>query len=344
MKSVLNFSCVFLVVFFIFAEKSAADFIFSTEVPRDQKLLILDDLTYLDRLIFTDPKNEGSQLFKTEMTAHHLKNWLFERSHVIVSEQFDSKKSATVLRSPYYYQNHTQLPQIESSRVKPSERRTKKVVNMTNSGALLYLQGKRSAQLYGLNIPGFGIIPVQSPRAGIFKIGSGLFKPLLRANHSINSKGNSLRRLSKLFHEARHSDGNSKSLGFLHAVCPSWHNLAEHNACDKNTNGPYTVAATFLKMSVNNCNDCTETEKEALRVQYTDSYNRVIEVTATNSTNNQVSNATINATCAQLQKFNLDIKQIEACKISDLKTVKKLKKQISETNSIWDETPEYGLK
>ena len=85
-------------------------------------------------------------------------------------------------------------------------------------------------------------------------------------------------RAGVLFHEARHSDGHGKTLGFMHAKCPATHDLAGLNACDAATNGPYTIGSEMHKYLMYACgSSCSELTMKALQVLYADQSSRTLE-------------------------------------------------------------------
>ena len=90
----------------------------------------------------------------------------------------------------------------------------------------------------------------------------------------MDSLGNSLLRLSVLFHEARHSDGNGQYAAFPHATCASgdYQGLA---ACEENLNGPYAVQAILLRYFYSGCTNCTDTEKQGLLLALSDFQSRL---------------------------------------------------------------------
>jgi len=146
-------------------------------------------------------------------------------------------------------------------------------VVMANVGAGVYMDGKERSQLYGLNIPGIGRILLTSPRVGVLQIGPGLFP------RGIVGAGNiaiDIFRAGTLFHEARHSDGNGKSLAFAHAKCPIDHDYADRYACDYPSNGAYTVGALMIKALKDHCAPCTQRQHRALDAIYLDQSSRVL--------------------------------------------------------------------
>lgn len=96
-------------------------------------------------------------------------------------------------------------------------------------------------------------IPVTGPRAGISKLGPAF----IDQPSQLSITGSSVWRLSTLFHEARHSDGNSlsDSLAFPHSKCPVDHPLAGMVVCDKGINGPYTIDNMITKHLISICDD-----------------------------------------------------------------------------------------
>jgi hypothetical protein len=144
-------------------------------------------------------------------------------------------------------------------------------VVMANVGALFYLMGKKKGDLKGLRADGLGTIPFTSPRSGILMIGDGLIGVVP------SNQPNAVRafQLATLLHEARHSDGNRETTGFLHAKCPVGHDYAGQSACDDNLNGPYIIDALATKAMMNSCQGCSAVERSNLRILYLDSESRV---------------------------------------------------------------------
>ena len=315
--------------------ETMANIKFSKDLPSDQKKLIESDLKNLDSLIFSDADKAGEKIFNTEMNSKNLKDWLFQRSRYIVSENFNFESSIKIINKSYQYPNDI-MPQFERSTNPPPPRTGGKVtVVMSNVGAAAYIAGKEKKSLFGLDIPGQGVVKITSPRSGVFKVGEGLFLPILRDSYTQKTLSHSLKRLTTFFHEARHSDGNGKSLAFVHAVCPPDHQYAEYNACDRNTNGPYTIGALFLRSAVDSCSKCPEAEKEALRVQYTDSFSRILSEPLKVRDNEAQLSAldTIRETCESLANLKLDLSQFEACKNLD---------QANSSNNDEIEAPKVG--
>jgi hypothetical protein len=157
-----------------------------------------------------------------------------------------------------------------------------------NIGTSVYLEGKYDRVPVGINIPAVGNIAVNSPRVGLIKLGEGYSRTLAQSYYTnpevfgsdpinnLDSEGNKIDRLSTLFHEARHSDGSGKHLGFVHANCPAGHDLAGLPACDDSNNGPYAVGAMALKVLYIQCSTCSTLEKTRLKVSILDSFSRLL--------------------------------------------------------------------
>ncbi len=303
---------------FALGKKKVTDFsgkiIFSGDVPLNQVKDIQDDLKRLHDLT-PGPDAPAMSAWMQELLGikkgdgPELELWLRDRVRYILGEDFNADHSVFVAREKHEYLNPFLMPVVEEAPLGMTPLQTEsdgrhaarllteslsplpKIFNgsgfsdsgavtvMSNFGSALYFTGKINGLLVGIKIPGAGEARVVSPRAGIIKIGAGLFKALVDAKDS-TGVGDSMSRLSTFFHEARHSDGNGASLSFLHAVCPKGHDLEHINACDRNLNGPYTVGGVIGRHLTELCEKCSVAEKEALRLSYLDSFGRVIRVTA----------------------------------------------------------------
>lgn len=201
-----------------------------------------------------------------------LQAWIETRVQYIVGGDYDDQKSRYKLNRPNFrYPSPGVIPDADTDGVSNTE--TEKDVVMANIGAGVYLDGKQASQLFALDIPGIGVIPMISPRIGVLQIGPGLFP-----NGTIGA-GNiaiALFRVGTLFHEARHSDGNAKSLAFAHAKCPYDHDYQGRDACDYPSNGAYTVGALMIKALKDSCTACTRRQHRGLDAIYLDQANRVI--------------------------------------------------------------------
>lgn len=108
---------------------------------------------------------------------------------------------------------------------------------------------------------------------GLIQVGLAPFDlKILPSREGLGDFVNSVFRLSMIFHEGRHTDGED----YLHVTCPAGHDFAGRDACDNTRDGAYMVSAVVIREFVANCEDCSAREKEALRLLYLDSLNRVI--------------------------------------------------------------------
>lgn len=205
-----------------------------------------------------------------------LHEWLEERVQYLASQNLDLDSHAYLVQAHYAYPEPDQFPVSEKpTRTLPSDGSIQ--VLMANIGGAIYTSGKAHSQLIGLRLDGIGDVIVRSPRSGILMIGDGLF-PVAGSKSVLATDTAALAifRLGTLFHEARHSDGNGVSAGFLHAVCPDGSDYSGLTACDRNSNGPYTVGAMFTRDLTSACTDCTVAGKEWLKLAYLDSFSRMI--------------------------------------------------------------------
>lgn len=252
-------------------------------VPKEQTQTLRQDFEWLNTLgSRTAPEEMTRVMGLQEVSAPVLSSWLNERVNYVLAEDYEL--SLMNIR-PYLFKDfefpRTELPDIElpeglQSFVGSEPARQGKVV-MANLGAALYVAGKASDLLLSSKIRGIGRVPVTSPRVGIIQVGEGLFYDgYFGEEFGPESPVRRAFRLDTFFHEARHSDGNGKSLGFLHALCPAGHDYEGQGACDRSTNGPYTVGALVSEELSVNCTECSEGEREAIRLIGLESRTRII--------------------------------------------------------------------
>lgn len=239
-----------------------------SSVPREQEEGLKGDIKYLFN---SSHKNIDQNFLQItgliQVSGPILHNWLINRVRYVVGENFDLDKNVEGYRGFKYPKN---LTPTSSG---PNQQNT--VVVMSNLGGALYMFGKGQDLLMRLNIDGDRIF-LNSPRAGVLQIGEGLFHPKAQLNSNLHSSANSIQRIGTLFHEARHSDGNGKSLAFGHEMCPEGHALAYNFACEKVANGPYSVGALTIKQFLANCSDCSELDKALLQLRIADSLGRIL--------------------------------------------------------------------
>lgn len=254
----------------------------ANDVPKDQRKMLEGDLERLAEtsLLVKDPIISRVMDISQPVTNKNLLSWLSQRVRYIVNEDFDFESKYYIEKRAYAYENPGLLPDLPKLvkdpevDARPDGSRVSTV--MTNLGGALYIAGKSSGALLGLKIPGVGKVPVSSPRSGVLMVGKGLFQLRGSKESKVTDVDASYLRLSTLFHEARHSDGNGKTLGMMHVPCPKGHNYEGFAACDFSLNGSYSVGAQTGKMFAENCKTCTAAQKEVLRLDYLDSFSRVV--------------------------------------------------------------------
>ena len=277
----------------IITDPSRVEAQITSDVPSEAKALLLKDFTRLEKTSIKDSNSEATKIFGIpSINQQTLIHWLNERIQYIVSDRFLDKEKiqngilpsyVTVLSNEHNFENKNELPDV----LRPEgQARSIAFALAENYGALLYLIGKSTNSLFGLLIPGEeDFIAVNSPRIGLLGVGQNLFQDWMKENirfqdKSLKGELDSLLateyRLGIIFHEARHSDGNGRSLGFFHAKCPVDHDYAGQFACDSSLNGAYSIGGAYLKLASQACDDCSEKDKEVLRVFSLDAFSRVL--------------------------------------------------------------------
>lgn len=262
---------------------------FGTDVPKEQVDTMVKDLNFLETFNPSKPSDSLSAELKRVMkidgdnlTSAVLNQWLRDRAHYVVSEKFNLEKNLKVLKESQLYPNSNDEPEIKLPTKNPGEGDSKVKTIMSNIGSAVYFAGKSSSVRLGVEIEGVSdAVDVRSPRVGIFQVGEGLFSPPKKLeNFSQDSTILTISRLTTFFHEARHSDGHGKSLGFFHVACPKGHDYEGYAACDANENGPYTVGAVTTQIFLESCKangiNCSPEEQTVIEALVKDSENRVI--------------------------------------------------------------------
>ncbi len=211
-----------------------------------------------------------------DLSADYLQSWLQERVQYVVNDNYDinSHFAFSSKNVQYPYAADTPDAVAESSLSSALNDNSGAQVAMANIGAALYLYGKQSKKMIEFDWEGQKV-GFTSPRNGFLEIGPGLFPDL--QGRQVQEVVLNIFRASTLFHEARHSDGHGKTLGFMHAKCPSGHDYAGLNACDAALNGPYTVGANVQKNLMDNCKEaCSAQSQTILRAMYADVASRVL--------------------------------------------------------------------
>lgn len=261
---------------------------FHSTVPADQVTAITADLKYL----YSNPVTKLDQDFiavsqLANGTGPSMHNWLLNRVRYIVGETFELKAENLLASDQFIFPN-TPIPssdlkmRFSAEGLVESEDDNVKTI-MSNMGAQLYvmgktgflIEGKHTQLLVGVNFDEQPVF-ISSPRVGLLKVGAGLFLKDFNISPEVLAPANSINRLATLFHEARHSDGNGLNTGFLHAACPVTHTYKNHYACEKVTNGPYTIGALATRSMLFNCSTCTEVEMNSLAIGALDSFSRIL--------------------------------------------------------------------
>lgn len=265
---------------------------FHSSVPADQITAMSTDLSYL----FNNPIKNPDEEFKSllginQNNGPEMHNWLVNRVRHIIGESFELNDSSIRVQTGYTFPR-SPLPEIDQAAglAESSGENSNIKTIMSNLGSALYLVGKKGMKirnvltpvLYGLDLDGETVYAT-STRVGIIQVGEGLFFKDFRVTDDELAPSNSISRLGTFFHEARHSDGNGSSTGFAHARCPVTHPYSNNFACEKSSNGSYSVGALTLRNLVANCLTCSDEETAKLELQILDSFNRILS-----GANNQV--------------------------------------------------------
>lgn len=272
----------------LFSLQIQAKIQFSRGISPSQEGMIQKDLNLLPQLNLLDVSGEFQKIFRIEkinqfnsqINSREVEHWLQDRVQYILDQDHPfNETNLRIIEGENSYPQHS-LPQypLQSRERGAANTRVSSNVLMTNIGTLLYRAGKDIKAPYELTIEGIGPVLVNSPRVGILQVGPAFMQPAFErgALSQIQHFVNSVYRLSTLFHEARHSDGNGLSLGFIHALCPKGHMYENKEACDEAANGPYRIGALFLNAVEKGCSDCSEGERDALRLLRNDSIGRIL--------------------------------------------------------------------
>ena len=256
-----------------YAAEHFAGIEFHSSVPKEQVNALKADLTYL----YKTPVTKTLPAFATmsgitKMDGANMHNWLLNRVKYVVGETYELTDANVVVKRFHTFPN-TPLPAGFESAVGTEEVTT----IMSNLGAAVYLIGKKEKMLFGLRLDDNNVY-AKSPRTGILQVGRGLFLERFSINKDLLSNANSISRLGTLFHEARHSDGNSGHTGFMHAICPEGHGYAGHAACESSNNGPYSLGAVSEIQMIQNCTTCSTQDKSILTTRAADSLARIVDV------------------------------------------------------------------
>lgn len=260
---------------------------YSSGMPVRQAALINEDVSRLSRFQpYKDAEMSTVMELPSPITGAVLENWLGSRVQYVVDENLSIEKKLVMIKKSHKYENPGVIPDAfadmdsaEADPVEKPEKSEKKVmVVMTNMGTAVYIVGKKAGMLLGVDVPGLGKIPMTSPRTGFLQVGEGLFANRSKEDAKLpaNDLGKSYARLGTMFHEARHSDGAGKNIGFAHDSCTEGI-YKGYKACDRSLNGSYAIGAYSTRALAENCKECTAAQKESLRLDYLDSFSRLVK-------------------------------------------------------------------
>lgn len=330
--------------------QAAVEIKYSTGVTEKQRELLTRDLARVATLRFGDASGEARRILRLrDFSGPELEDWLQTRARYIIDEKHPLNGFTLFAMAPGEYPvagdaapaQAPASPQKTQADGVPTEAfraeggggtpsANEPTIVMGNMGAGLYMAGRQNKVVVGFNMLGQGLIPITSPRVGLFQVGRGLFQPLSPkwAPEVIEDFVHSMFRMDTLFHEARHSDGSTKNaareLGFAHEICPPGHEFAGFPACDRPSNGPYRVGALMMKGAIEGCDpDCTTRDKEILTLLYADSMSRILTPVTRAAQIGQ------NDLCAKLLRTRTNIPFCEAPEAD-----------LEHTVLEWEETPE----
>lgn len=238
---------------------------YDVTVPADQRALIEQDLSTLNSINITD-SSYTQVLGISDMSSLSLKKWLSDRTKFIIGQSYNDNLLAKVI------QNRSFDPMRLANEL---DAETKVVTLMVNLGAAYYRQGKRDSKVYSLPMNGT-YIDIKSPRVGIIQIGEGHFSANRVSGTDLSSLANRLLRLTVLFHEARHTDGNGTNVAFPHRTCTSG-TYSGNAACEANLNGPYMVELVLLNHFYSQCTNCSSSELSTFQAKIADKLSRLTD-------------------------------------------------------------------
>ncbi len=222
--------------------------------------------------------NEIKFLLENELPQE----WLTHRLKYIVPLRNRRNWEYTLSEDSYKYPSidHSRPNIEEEIPVEEPHSDNHSLALMSNVGANLYEIGKKSSKILTLDTRRYfsdiDSLEITSPRIGLIAISERYFSEDFYISDSGDQVADKISLLSFLFHEARHSDGNGKYLGFPHSICPPSSDYAGLKVCDEAYNGAYGISAQILKEYSSTCDSCSETEKEVLKLMYFDFEQRII--------------------------------------------------------------------
>ena len=328
----------FFVVSSLSVSAMAQTFQYGKDVPKAQIQLLESDLSLLGKIQFqnVDPEFYKVSDFEGSLkSGQDLYGWMKERIRYVVGEKFFAYDNRYLEQENYNFDFPNELPDLDDS--KEAEGGTyqnwKPQISMQNLGPTTYLQGKKVGRLLGLKVPGLGRIPMSTPRVGLIQVGPAFFR--VPKDQKVTDYNLRADRVATLLHEARHSDGRGVHVGMPHIKCPINHIYSGFYACDFSLNGAYSVGAHVGKALTENCNECSVAEKEKMRLNYLDSFSRVIKQVRKMPLNEEMA---WREACEKLKDFNFDLP-----KCDEIKRMDELNEEIPQA-TYWNSQPEGRLE
>jgi hypothetical protein len=272
----------FILTFFCFFQKAAAQLEDVSEHFKSEESTqkIKDALFILNNIGKQDYQNNFQGELNFLLDNENPSTWLYKRASHFVPLEKRNQITLTFSEEEYIYPNPVEnVIQEINHNEEPHEKAS---LLMSNLGVEFYQLGKQKKKLVKAefdNLYDSHLMLnrfINSPRVGIIGISNQYFKPEFYISETGNQEADNIALLSFLFHEARHSDGEGKHLGFPHVLCPDYSDYAGLYACDKPFNGSYGIAAQLLNNFIPLCSSCNEKESEVLKLLAIDFEQRVI--------------------------------------------------------------------
>lgn len=271
MKRILTFTLALTFTLTAEASEKFAGIHLDSSIPSFQAKIIKEDLTYLHNNSIKDIDSQFKSMIEVpKIDGAHLYNWVYNRVKFIIGEDYQLRGRNLVSQKGHRFPA-TPIPPSVLNRTNQYAG----TIIMSNVGAELYLLGKLDNILKGIKLDNKSVF-APSPRVGILQVGEGHFLERLLINKNLNSEANKIKRLGTIIHEARHSDGHSEHIGFIHNKCPEGHSLGGFAACEASSNGPYSLEAVAMKTFLLNCRTCSVEDKTKIQTAIADAFGRVI--------------------------------------------------------------------
>jgi hypothetical protein len=273
---------------------SGATIAFDSSISPKNAELIRQDLAALSDMEIEDPDGKIRETLELEPSGASLRGsvlveWIASRVRYFVGEGFNVKDRLASVEEGFRYEprvfGQTQAPGFFSA--EDGSANIQDRILAENLGAAIYSAGKKNNQLVAVEVAGQWIL-ANSPRVGVIRLRDRFFdytniknlRPdaasldteTQRRDQELRAMAGMFSRLSTLFHEARHSDGNGENVGFPHRECPkkkdSDKKTKKEITCDVHSNGPHEIEhrllAAFIKTVEKLSSECAECSTEVL--------------------------------------------------------------------------------